>query len=425
VKKKVLGPVLATFAVVLILGTIGGGLALWKYKAGSNAPAWEPAEAVLVVAARSTRWTPTAELSGTVVALQSITLGSEVSGTVKDVMFDSGAIVEAGQVLVTLDTTTEEADLRAAEANVKVMDAELKVAQADRRYAESNVSRLSRAVEARAASEAELDQARSTLDAATARIQRIEAERTQAAARVDQVKSTIAKKTLRAPFRAVAGLRNIHPGQYLAEGSSVVGLQSVSDRIYLDFALPQELAARASKGLTVAAHAPMLGHEPVRIEVVALDATANPTTRNVRVRAVVPNPGMKLRPGMFVDVTAPIGETAEYVVVPQTAVRKASFGDQVYVIAPDEKDPKQLRARQRFVKLGPAIGGDIAVLEGLKPGEEIAADGSFKLREGALVTRGEPSRAPEKLSGADASGAADDRNDATPAPAEQTQAGGR
>jgi membrane fusion protein (multidrug efflux system) len=164
----------------------------------------------------------------------------------------------------------------------------------------------------------------------------------------------------------------------------------VSDKIYLDFALPQEYAARAQPGMVVMAHAPMLGDEPVRIEVVALDAVANATTRNVRTRAVIDNPDQKLRPGMFVDVITPVDEAREYVAIPATAVRRASFGDHVFVIGPDEKKPEQSRARQRFVKLGAMIGSDVIILEGLEAGEQVAADGSFKLRDGVLVMMGPP-----------------------------------
>jgi membrane fusion protein (multidrug efflux system) len=386
----------ARIVVVLALLVVGGGLAFWKHRsmAGPAAAGWEPAESVQIVEAGTTRWRPTAELSGTVIAQQSVTLSNEVAGTVKDVLFQSGAIVEAGQVLVTLDTTTEEADLRATEANVEVNQASVKVAEADERLADANFRRLTQAVEARAVSEADLDTARSTLDAAKARVLRSRAELDQARARVDQMKATIAKKTLRAPFKATAGLRNVHPGQYLAEGTTVVGLQSVSDQIYLDFALPQEYAARAHPGLVVMATAPMLGNDPIRIEVVALDAVADPTTRNVRTRAVIANPDGKLRPGMFVDIVTPVGEPDDFVIVPSTAVRHASFGDHVFIIGPDEKDPTKFRAHQQFITLGPMVGSNLIVLKGLKPGDQVAANGSFKLREGALVMKTEPAPTP-------------------------------
>lgn len=384
--------IIAAIIVFAILLAVGGGLAYWKYmgiKAAMAAPPMpEPPQAVDITEARTVKWQPTVDLSGTVIALQSVMLSNEVAGTVREVLFESGAIVEKDQVLVTLDTSTEDAQLRSEEANVKVSQAQAKVAEADVALAEANVQRIRQAAEARATSAAELDSANSAVAAARARQQRVTAEIEQSQAKADQLRATIAKKTLRAPFKAHAGLRNIHPGQYLAEGASVVGLQSVSDRIYLDFALPQELATQARPGMVVMAKAPMLGNEPIRIEVVALDATANPTTRNVRVRAVVPNTNQALRPGMFVDITAPYGESRDQVVVPSTAVRRATFGDHVFVIAPDDKDPNQLRARQRNVKTGPMIGTDLVILDGLKAGERIAADGSFKLHENAPVMPG-------------------------------------
>jgi membrane fusion protein (multidrug efflux system) len=391
VKKSLVAQVL----IVTLLVVVGGGLALWKYRsikaAGAGGMAFEPAEAVEVVAARPVKWQPTAQLSGTAIALQSVTLSNEVAGTIREVRFESGSIVEQGQVLLTLDTTTQEAERRALEASVRVMDAAIALAEAEQRVAEANLRRVTLAVESRAVSESELDQARSRLDAATAQLARSKAERQQAQARVEQMNSMIDKMTLKAPFRAIAGLRNVHPGQYLAEGASVVGLQSVSDTIYVDFALPQEHASRVKKGDVVMARAPMISPEPVRIEIAALDAVANSTTRNVRVRAIVPNPEQKLRPGMFVDVVAPTGPEQEFIAIPLTAVGRASFGDHVFVIGPDESDPAKLRAYHRPVRLGPSIGqsGDVIVLEGLKAGEEVAASGRFKLRDKALVIRGQ------------------------------------
>lgn len=385
----------AQLLIVTVLVGVGGGLGLWKYRSmkaeAAGGMAFEPAEAVEMVAARSVRWQQTAQLSGTAIALQSVTLSNEVAGTVREVRFESGSIVEQGQVLLTLDATTQEADLRALQASVLVMDADIAAAEAEQRVAEANMRRMTQAVESKAVSESELDQAQSRLDSAKAQLARSKAERQQAQARVDQMKSTIDKMTLKAPFRAIAGLRNVHPGQYLAEGTSVVGLQSVSDNIYVDFALPQEHASRVKKGDVVMARAPMLSAEQVRIEVAALDAVANSTTRNVRVRAIVPNPDQKLRPGMFVDVVAPAGPEQEFIAIPLTAVARASFGDHVFVIGPDEKDATKLRAHQRTVKLGPSVGqsGEIIVLEGLKIGEEVAASGRFKLRDGALVMRGQ------------------------------------
>lgn len=390
----------ALFTSVLILGGLvlaGGGLALWKYRSVRAAmaapPPAMPPEIIDIVTIGTAKWRPTAELVGTVIAQQSITVSNEVAGTVKEVRFESGSIVEPGDVLLTLDASTEEADLRAGQAAVNVAEAEMQTADVRVRLAESNLKRLSAAMEARAVSDADLDTAKAELDRAKADRARAGAALDQAAARAAQIKTMIAKKTIRAPFKARAGLRNVHAGQYLAEGASVVSLQGVSDKIFLDFAIPQDEAARARPGMKVLARGPVFGDQPVEIEVVALDATVNPTTRNVRVRGLVDNTGERLRPGMFVEIKVPTGEEREYTVVPNAAVRRASFGDHVYVIEPGA-NAGELVAKQRFVRLGPSVGGDVVVLEGLTPGERVAGSGSFKLRDGVVVAQAPPPAPP-------------------------------
>jgi membrane fusion protein (multidrug efflux system) len=378
-------------AAVMVLGgvfAVAGGLAWWKYreieKARNQPPMPEPPESVQVVEARMVTWQPTARLSGTVVALQSVVLKNEVAGTVREVRFESGQRVNAGDILVTLDDSTEQADLAAAEATRRVADASIVAAKADLDWSRANFNRMLQASEARVAPVADVDRARSELEGNQGRLARAEAQLEQAQAQVLQVKTLIDKKTIRAPFDALVGLRNIHPGQYLAEGTDIAGLQAVSDRIYLDFALPQEQAFRVKPGDVVMANAEVLGPDPVRIEVVALDAVANATTRNIRVRSIVENTGQILRPGMFVDVSVPVGTSGEFVAVPITAVRRASYGDHLFIVADGDK-PGELRARQRFVRLGPSLGQHVIVAEGLKPGERVAAEGSFKLHENSLV----------------------------------------
>jgi membrane fusion protein (multidrug efflux system) len=217
---------------------------------------------------------------------------------------------------------------------------------------------------------------------------------------VAQVEARLAKLTIRAPFRARAGMRTVHEGQFLKEGTDVVELQELTSSIYLDFAIPQQYAPRVKEGVTVMATAEMLGPDPVQIKVVAVDATVNYDTRNLRIRSIVENPRGVLVPGMSVQVRVPIEEPRTYVVVPNLAVRRAAYANFVFTVAPD-KDGQTLRAHQRFVTLGQTIGEDVIVLEGLKPGERIAGAGSFKLREGAKVMPGSPpapDEAPPKAS---------------------------
>lgn len=405
-----INPYFGGSVLLVVLVTLGGGLAAWRHrqdKIAASAPKYEPAETVDVVKAEATQWQPTARLVGTVIAKRSVTLANEIVGVVTEVGFDSGDTVEAGQVLVKFDTSTESADLASAEAAERFSGAAVSVAEASIRVAQSNLSlakanqrRMLDAAASNSVAATEVDRVNADVDKATADLEREEAslkraqaDRDQSAARALQIRTIIAKKTLKAPFRARAGMRTVHPGQYLAEGTSIVGLTELTDDIYIDFAVPQEYAARVQAGTVVMARSAMLGSDAAKITVVSIDATVNPVTRNVRVRSSVANPGYKLKPGMFVDVEVPVEAAKEYVSVPTTAVRRAAFGDHVFVIAPSDnaKDaPGATRAVQRMVTLGVDIGGRVIVTSGVKAGELIAASGSFKLRPGALVNAAAP-----------------------------------
>lgn len=389
----------AGIVVVVFLAAAGGGV--WYAKKLRTQPAgmqagFEPAESVQTVVAGTAPFRKMAQLSGTVVPLRAVTLATEVSGVVKEIRFDSDQVVEEGQVLLTLDTSTEQADLEAVVASIGVAEASFRAAEASVKLWESNLARMEEALKAKAVAATEMDNARSQLDAGRAQADKARSEVEQAKARAAQVRTQIEKKTIRAPFKARTGLRNIHPGQYLAEGATIVSLQGVTDDIYLDFAIPQEYLSEVKQGDIVIAQSSVLGTEPAKIQIVAIDAEANYQTRNVRVRTKVDNRSGKLRQGMFVDVSVPVGATSNPIVVPATAVRRAAFGDHVFVIAPSaapNAKPGELRAQQRFITLGPMIGGDVVVVSGLKEGEEIAAAGSFKLRDGALVMKGAPGNA--------------------------------
>jgi membrane fusion protein (multidrug efflux system) len=362
-------------------------------------PPFEPAEAVTIAQAREIRWRPMSDLVGTVLAKRSIMVSNELAGVIKELPFESGTIVEPGQVLLVQDSASDLADLDAAKAALRVAQANVAVAQPRVTVAGSEFARLANAKERGAASEMDYDRAKAEVDRAKADLERTHAEVTQAEARVAQVQARLDKRTIVAPFRARVGLKTVHLGQYLAEGAQIVMLQEISDTIHLDFAIPQEYLARVVPGLEVMATCPVMGPDPIKITVVAIDATVNNETRNVRVRASVDNPDDRLRPGMFVQIRVPVEPEQTYTAVPITAVRRSSYGDQVFIVS-DGKEPGTMRASQRFVKLGPMVENDVIVLEGVKPGERIAANGSFKLREGSLVMSTAPGGSPGAPPGA-------------------------
>lgn len=414
--------IIAGVVLIVALVAVGVGIKLWKSRGGQGGPAMTgpPPETVDIVAAKSESWQPSGRLVGTVIAKRSITLANEIVGVVTEVGFESGDTVEAGKVLVQLDVTTEKADLAAAQATQRLAAAAIEVAQADIRSAETgvewarnNYDRYKGASTA-SVSASDVDKARTDVDRATATLTRQQsmlvqarAEADQAAARADQINTLIAKKTLKAPFKARVGMRNVHPGQYLAEGTSIGSLTELSDDIFVDFAIPQEYTSLVHPGTTVTAKSNIIGqgkNNTAQIQVLSMDATVNPVTRNVRVRTVVANPGYMLKPGMAIDVEVPIGPAKPSITVPTTAVRRAAFGDHVFVVTPNPPPPAGqgppgmpggFTAKLRMVKLGTNLGDRIIIESGLEEGEKVAAAGSFKLREGATVFEPPPKEAPK------------------------------
>ena len=209
------------------------------------------------------------------------------------------------------------------------------------------------------------------------------AERDVALAQIARTKAIIARNTIRAPFRARIGMSDIHPGQFLESGTELTTLQGVDDAVHVDFAVAQSVAARLREGdrvLVVASDAPA----PISARIVAIDARVDATTRNAAVRARIENGAHAPSPGASVRVEVPVAPARSAVVVPVSALRKGPGGDHVFVLAADDKG--KMRAHLRAVSSGPVLGDEIVILDGLSPGEQVAASGSFKLREAVLVT---------------------------------------
>ncbi len=346
---------------LLLLTVVGTGVALaaWKHASiqeanvtSANQP--EPKESVTVAVAKEREHRPTTTSIGTVLALRSITLRNELPGTVSRVMLMPGTVVEAGKVLVALDVSVEEAELGAQQAQAIL--------------AETVLGRTRRLIETRAASEEELDRAR--------------AERDVALAQIARTKAIIAKKTIRAPFRARVGISDVHPGQYLEEGTLLTTLQGVDDAAHVDFTVAQQVAAALREGDSVEVFATR-DLSPIAAAIVAIDARIDPTTRNAMVRARIEDVAEGPAPGASVRVRVPVGPPRMAVVIPVSALRKGPGGDHVFVLAA-AKDGKT-RAHLRQVESDAILGDEVVIRVGLAAGEPVAASGSFKLRDGVLV----------------------------------------
>lgn len=351
--------ILMLLAVAVFLGAIG----FFKFRQVKEAMAQgasfqPPPEAVTTVVARQDEWSSSVSSIGTVTAVQGVTVSADLPGIVEKISFDSGRMVRKGDLLVKLDTSQEEAQLAAAEAQ--------------RNLTRLNLERMKGLHQSGVISQSEYD--------------RSMAEAQQSDARVGEIRATIERKTIRAPFSGLLGIRQVNLGQFLNSGDPIVPLQSLRP-VYVSFAVPQREMGRLRPGTAVELK-PEGGSEVLAAgRITAVDSVVDPATRNVQIQATFDNADGRLRPGMFVEAQVVMGASQVVVALPASAISYAPYGDSVFIVE-DVKGPdgKTFRGvRQQFVKLGGARGDQVAVVSGLKPGEEVVTSGVFKLRNGAAV----------------------------------------
>jgi len=329
----------------------------------------QPAVAVSDFTARTERWGEEAEAVGTFVAVNGTDVTTEAGGVVRSIEFEPGQPVKAGAVLVRLNTDNEEATLKALETS-----AQLARVQAER-WQQLGKDRL-----------VSLDEVQQRVAASASAQAEVEAQR-----------ALIARKTIRAPFGGVLGIRKVNLGQYVNPGDPIVTLQQL-DPILLDFALPEQRIGQVAEGTPVRVTVDSHPGEVFEGKVTAIEPRVDPDTRNFMVQATLRNPDGRLRPGAFARVRFALDGERDVVVVPQTAISFNPYGNAVFVIsevdrAEGETDMqgnpltgKKLVVNQRFVKTGATRGDMIAVTDGLKPGERVVTSGLLKLRNGAEVT---------------------------------------
>jgi membrane fusion protein (multidrug efflux system) len=317
-----------------------------------------PPEAITTVVAKQEDWNSSLHAIGTVEAVNGVTVSADLPGIVHEILFDSGHSVNKGDVLVRLDTKEETAQLVSAEAQREA--SRLDLVRTEAMLANGIVPKA-------------------TYDTVAAQFK-------QADAHVGEIKATIERKTIRARFSGLLGIRQINVGQYLAGGAPIVSLQALRPA-YVNFNVPQQQLGHLPIGSKVDVTSDALpksesGH------VTAVDSFVDEATRNIKVQAMFDNADGKLRPGMFVETQLAQGAHQSVVPLPASAISYAPFGDSVFIVE-EMKDPKSGKSyrgvRQQFVKLGGSRGDQVAIISGVKPGEEIVTSGVFKLRPGAAV----------------------------------------
>jgi membrane fusion protein (multidrug efflux system) len=317
-----------------------------------------PPEAVTTIVASVQQWPSTLGAIGSVEAVHGVIVSADLPGVVEAIEFESGRHVNAGDVLVRLDTSQERAQLAAAEAQ--------------RDLAKLNLERSVMLLERKVVAPAEHD--------------RFTAEAKQAEARLREIRATIERKTIRAPFAGVLGIRQVNLGQYLNGGDPVVPVQSM-DPVYATFSLPQQDVGALRLGAEVRVSTDQAAIPEVTGKITAINSLVDESTRNVQVQATLRNPQGRLRPGMFVEVQASIGASTSVIALPASAISYAPYGNSVFVVA-NVKGPNGKPYRgveQRFVKLGDGRGDQVAVASGVKVGDEVVTSGVFKLRPGVAI----------------------------------------
>ncbi len=354
-------------SISIAVGSVAGLvilLALVKYlqisgAIAANANAKPPPTAVTSVKAERKKWPEMLAAIGSLVPIQGVTLSAEGAGDVTKINFDSGNIVQAGDVIIELDSTVEEAQLKAARAR--------------REQAHATFLREQVLINSKATSKANFEAAEATFRAADAEVHSLQAQ--------------IDRKKIVAPFQGKLGIRLVNLGQYLLPGAPVIPLHDIRN-LYVNFSVPQAKSARVTLGDIVELR---VGGQEDRLfqgKISAIDPQVDEKMRTIGVQATVPNPDETLRPGMFAHVTVFLGEVEEFITIPLSGVQFAPYGDTVFVIeqkTTEEEEKPMLTVREQVVKLGKRRGEQVAVLAGLDDGVEIVSSGTFKLRPGAEV----------------------------------------
>ncbi|MEE9334613.1 MAG: efflux RND transporter periplasmic adaptor subunit [Granulosicoccaceae bacterium] len=356
---------------IVALIVIGGGLIFLKlgqfqHMGEVGAAMRPPPTAITAVTVERVNWETSINSIGTLEAAQGVMITADIPGRVSRLFFDGGEAVSAGDILLEQETSTETAQLDAAESDLEL--------------AQNNLDRVSRLFRNRVISRAEFDSALSQLSAAQAQ--------------VDNITATLAKKRIIAPFDGRLGLRLANIGQDLSQGVPIVSLQAI-DPMRVNFSLPQQALSQVESGLAVRITTDAVPGNIFEGEITAINTEIDAVTRTVRTQATLKPTNAEsnnLLPGMFAKVEVVLPAVKNVLMIPLTAVSFASFGDSVFVIEKNDND--QLSARQQFVQLGERRGDFVEVTQGLEQGQTIANDGVFKLRNGVSVKVNESSSTP-------------------------------
>lgn len=358
--------------IILIAGLLLGAFFGFRYWQSRGAPdhgdMQQPPVTVAAASVEQRHWQPYLESVGSLVATREVFVSLEIAGLVREILFESGASVSAGDLLLQLDDSVDQAELRSL--------------QAERRLAQLEYARAEKLLSDKLASQSNYDQAQARLQSAEALL--------------DARRALIAKKAIRAPFSGVLGIRRVNIGQYLEPGTQIVSLQQL-DPVYVDYAIPERHLSTIAPGQAVEIRVKAFPARSFGGRISAIDPRIDRNTRSARIRATLANPDRLLRPGMFAEVQTLLPAREAVLTVPRTAITYNPYGDAVFVI---QDQDGALVVERRQVQTGSVRDDEVEITDGLRAGERVVSAGQLKLQSGAGVVidnsiqLGEPGAAP-------------------------------
>lgn len=354
-KKMTIAVVLLVLLFGFIFGTLYGVQSLLKTGLANYTP---PPVAVSAEPAAIEAWDVYLKSVGTLSAANGVEITSEVGGLVKEIHFASGIDVKQGQVLLQLDDSVEQANLRSYSAQLKL--------------ARINYSRDKKLLASRAISKTDFDT--------------VEAKLKDAEAQLERTKALIEQKQIHAPFTGRLGIRQVNVGDFVSTGDQLVTLQAL-DIMHINFSVPEQYSPRLFQGQLIRFTVQAFDDQVFEARISAINAKVDQNTRNLQVRATINNDNKDLLPGMFANVKVVLDQKIKVITVPQTAVSYSLYGDSIFVVKnnKDEQGNNIQLVDRRFIKVDQRRFKRVSVAEGVTEGDMVVTAGQLKLKNGAHV----------------------------------------
>lgn len=360
---------LVLFIALLVIAAVIGLQFFKAYKKAeflSHMP--EPVNPVTVMDVQTRQWTPAIEATGIVRPNQGAMLSSQSAGTVKAILVSAGQQVNAGDLLIELDSEVEK-------ANLASLQAQLPAAQA-------NFQRFSTLLNSKSVSKSDFDKAQSSYKTLQANI---------AAA-----KASLARRQIYAPFSGTVGIIQVNVGEYVTIGKPMVRVEDIS-KSKIDFSLGQNELQNLHIGQKVTVTTDAFTGETFEAKISAIEPAINANSGLVQLQASVENTRGKLLSGMFARLRVALNTEHDQVVLPKVAITYNMYGETVYrLTALSDEDKAKLQGRQDLDKIYRVELVTVHTIDrygiyahiksgALKFGDKIVTGGQQRLSNGGLV----------------------------------------